>query len=212
MAKRRKVGNLMALAVLATVVQRPMHPYEMASLIRTRGKDQSMKIKWGSLYTVVQNLDKHGFIAPTETVRDGGRPERTVYAITDAGRAELRDWTRELVQTPGEELLTFEAALSVLAALPPDEIAPLLRHRHDLLQQDIEARRERLPTDLPRLFLLEEEYGLAMREAERAWTARLLAEFDAGTFPGLAEWRAFHQTGQLSQDLAELSERGSTTD
>ena len=40
-----------------------MHPYEMASELRERGKDQSIKIKWGSLYTVVQNLEKHGFVA-----------------------------------------------------------------------------------------------------------------------------------------------------
>lgn len=203
MAKRRKVSNLMALAVLATVVQRPMHPYEMASLIRYRGKDRSMKIKWGSLYTVVQNLDKHGFITPTESVRQGGRPERTIYQITEEGRAELRDWTRELMSTPGQELLTFEAALSVLGGLPPDEVAPLLRHRLDLLRQDIEARRQEIAShELPRLFLLEEEYGLAMREAERAWTERLLEEFTTGTFPGLAEWRTYYET--------ELSGRGNT--
>ena len=63
-----------------------MHPYEMAATMRERGKEQNMKIKWGSLYTVVQNLEKHGFIAATETSRQGRRPERTVYAITDAGR------------------------------------------------------------------------------------------------------------------------------
>ena len=62
MAAKRKVDNLMALAVLATVVQQPMHRYEIASLIRARGKDQDMDVKWGSLYTVVQNLAKHGFL------------------------------------------------------------------------------------------------------------------------------------------------------
>ena len=55
MAQKRKVANLMALAVLATIVQRPMHRYEMASVMRARGKDRDMDIKWGSLYTVVQN-------------------------------------------------------------------------------------------------------------------------------------------------------------
>src|SRR5919198_2129085 len=85
-AKRRKVGNLLALAVLALVAERPMHPYEMASTLRERGKDVSIKINWGSLYTAVQNLEKHGFIDATETTRQGRRPERTVYRITDAGR------------------------------------------------------------------------------------------------------------------------------
>jgi len=61
-----------------------MHPYEMASVLKERGKDADMPIKWGSLYTVVANLEKHRFIEAVESVKDGGRPERTVYRITPA--------------------------------------------------------------------------------------------------------------------------------
>src|ERR1700743_248120 len=121
MAKRRKVGNLLALAVLSALVQRPMHPYEMASVLRERGKDQDMPIKWGSLYTVVANLEKHGLVAATGSVRQGGRPERTVYAITDAGRAELTDWVRELLADPEPEQPRFAAALSVMGTIPPSQ-------------------------------------------------------------------------------------------
>jgi len=103
MAKKRKVANLMALAVLATVVQRPMHRYEMASLMRARGKDRDMDIKWGSLYTVVANLEKNRLLEVIEVTRQGARPERTVYRITDAGRDELVGWTRELIAEPEAE-------------------------------------------------------------------------------------------------------------
>jgi len=116
-ARQRKVGNLLALAVLATVLQRPMHPYEIASLLRARGKEDDMEIKWGSLYTVVRNLTKHGFLEVVDSRREGARPERTIYRITDAGHAELVDWVRELVSTPQPEYPRFKAGLSVLAAL-----------------------------------------------------------------------------------------------
>ena len=106
-----------------------MHPYEIASLLRARGKDDDMEIKWGSLYTVVRNLAKHGFIEVVDSRREGARPERTIYRITDAGRAELRDWTRELVATPQPEHPRFKAGLSVLAALTPDEAMAALRER-----------------------------------------------------------------------------------
>ena len=53
MAKRRKVGNLLALSLLSLLAQRPMYPYEMAQTLRARGKEQNFKINWGSLYTVV---------------------------------------------------------------------------------------------------------------------------------------------------------------
>src|SRR5882757_2726179 len=92
MARKRKVENLLALAVLATVYQRPMHRYEMASVMRARGKDQDMDIKFGSLYTVVQNMAKHGFLEAIGNTRQGARPERTVYQITRAGKQEMLDW------------------------------------------------------------------------------------------------------------------------
>ena len=95
--KKRKVGNMLGLAVLSAVLDQPRHPYEMAAVLKERGKDADMPIKWGSLYTVVANLEKHGFLEAVESVKEGGRPERTVYRITAAGRAEAEDWVRELV-------------------------------------------------------------------------------------------------------------------
>src|SRR5688572_3310914 len=109
MPRRRKVGNLMALAVLGVLVEKPMHPYEMASVLRARGKDEDIAIKWGSLYTVVQNMEKHALIEAVQNSRQGARPERTVYRITDAGRSELDDWVRELVSTPERERPRFMA-------------------------------------------------------------------------------------------------------
>ncbi|MEV0198295.1 PadR family transcriptional regulator [Nonomuraea sp. NPDC050691] len=215
MVKRRKVGSLLALAVLSVVAQRPMHAYEMASVLRSRGKDQDMAIKWGSLYTVVHNLARHGLLREAGSDRQGGRPERTVYEITEEGRAELADWTRELLSDPEEAPRRFEAGLSVMAGLPPEEVTALLRRRLDALQDLIAAQREALERDtggLPRLFVLESEYGLAMREAEAAWTRALLDELAGGTFPRLEEWRAFHGTGRLPADVAELAEGGRVTD
>src|SRR5689334_24214649 len=92
---RRKVSNLMALSLLSLLTERPMYPYEMASKLREYGKDQAIKINWGSLYTVVQNLEKHGFIETVDVGREGRQPERTTYRITEAGGAEVEDGVRE---------------------------------------------------------------------------------------------------------------------
>jgi DNA-binding PadR family transcriptional regulator len=211
MAKRRKVGNLLALALLALLTPgTPMHPYEMANLLRRTGKEQDMKIKWGSLYTVVQNLEKHGFITAVSSDRAGRRPERTVYTITDPGRAELRDWLRELVGTPEPELSRFEAALSVLSVLPPDEATSLLAERLRALEADIAAQRTLLADSgqVPRIFLVEAEYALAMREAEAAWVRSLLRELSEETLPGIAEWRAYHETGGPPAEWAKLLAEG----
>lgn len=214
MAGRRKVGNLLALAVLSALVQRPMHPYEIATTLRGWGKDQDMGIKWGSFYTVVRNMERHGLIAAVESVRAGRRPERTVYRITDSGRAELVDWTRELVSTPVAEQSRFRAGLSVLAVLHPDEATALLRRRLELLEEQTAAERAALAEHLrtvPRLFLVESEYDLAIQEAEAAWIRGLLAELASGGYPGLDQWRAFHETGELPPELTDLAERSRPT-
>src|ERR1700687_4243935 len=94
MPGKRKVGNLLALAVMSLLSQQAMHPYELGRNLREHGDDRSIKFNHGSLYMVVVQLARAGFITEQETSRDGQRPERTVYALTDAGRDELRDWLR----------------------------------------------------------------------------------------------------------------------
>jgi DNA-binding PadR family transcriptional regulator len=209
MASRRKVGNLLALSLLTLLTERPMYPYEMAATLRHRGKDQSIKINWGSLYTVVQNLEKHGLIETVEVGREGRQPERTTYQITDAGRAELADWLRELISEPEREYTRFEAALAECAVLSPRELTALLRQRLDALEvanAEHQAGLETWGAGLPRLFLIESEYHLALRRAETEWVRGLLKEFTDGTFPGLGDWQKFHDTGELPAEIQSLAE------
>lgn len=213
MAKRRKVGNLLALALLGLLAPgQPMHPYQMANLLRRTGKEHDIDIKWGSLYTVVANLEKHGFIEATGSERDGRRPERTSYAITADGRAELTDWLRELVAVPEPEYARLSAALSVAGVLHPDEVTELLRERLRALDDDIAARRAVLDgsAPVPRVFLIEAEYALAMREAEAAWVRSLVTELAEGTLSGVAEWREYHRTGEQPAEWARLLGEGAT--
>src|ERR1700716_1978444 len=93
----RHRSNPLALAVLACHTERPMHPYEMAATMRTRGQDASIRLYYGSLSGVVGGPLKLGLIEELEVVRAGRRPERTVSRIPDDGRAEVEDWLAELL-------------------------------------------------------------------------------------------------------------------
>jgi DNA-binding PadR family transcriptional regulator len=204
MAKRRKVSNLMALSLLSLLAGQPMYPYEMAAKLREWGKDNAIKINWGSLYTVVGNLEKHGFIEAAEVVREGRQPERTTYRITEAGRAELMDWLRELVSAPEREYTRFEAALGESAHLGPDELISLLKQRLDALDaanEQVGQELSTLSTQMPRLFLIETEYFLALRRAEAEWVRGLLRELTDGTFPYIEAWRRFYETGEYPEEL-----------
>ena len=196
MAQKRKVGNLLALAVLSYLSQQPMHPYELSRTLREHGDDRSIKFNHGSLYMVVQQLAKAGFISEVETSRDGQRPERTVYALTEAGRAEFRDWLRDLVAEPAHEYPQFVAALSLVAALPPGEVLGLLRQRLDRLAASRAEIRGLIDASLargvPELFLVEEEYRLALLDAETSFIEDFTRKINDPRADWVTTWAQFH--------------------
>jgi DNA-binding PadR family transcriptional regulator len=200
-----KRSNPLALAVLACLQERDMHPYEMATTMRKRGKHESIRLNYGSLYTVVQALARAGMIAATETEREGRRPERTVYTLLDAGRVELIDWLSEMLSTPAKEFTQFEAALSLLPCLPPDDVLGLLDDRAQATAVTLVQERSTLEyaasQGLPRLFMVESEYRIALREAELAFTQRLAADIRSDRLEGIGLWRGYHQpdTGTSKQ-------------
>src|SRR5215216_4248719 len=194
---RRRISNPLALAVLSCLNERPMHPYEISTTLRTRGKEQSIKLNYGSLYAVVESLAKHGMIRPRETVREGRRPERTVYEITESGAAEHDDWLAELLSTPTREFTSLEAGLSLMAGLPPDEVARLLHERADRLRMELRAiaatHAVATESGVPALFLVESVYRERMLEAELEFVTSLADDIHSATLPGTEVWRKLHQ-------------------
>jgi DNA-binding PadR family transcriptional regulator len=195
MTKRTHPSNPLALAVLALLFERPMHPYEMGAILKQRHKEESIKLRYGSLYTVIDFLLKQALIAARATARDGRRPERTVYEITPAGRDELRAWMADLIGEPVKEYPQFEAALCLLPVLPPDEALALLRGRLERIERNAAALARQIEDvsrqGLPPLFLVETEYRLALVKAEQHFVADLVRRIESGWGP-LDLWRGIH--------------------
>ena len=174
----------LALSVLSLLLEGPMHPYEMKLRMKDRGHDQVIRLRGGSLYDTVDRLHQLGLIQPGETEREGRRPERTVYAITDAGRDELRSWVRQLLAEPVHEYPVFTAALAFILTLDKDEAVGLLRRRIMAVEGEIAALDSVLHSmvaqGLPRIVLIEGEYTQAVRRAEVEWIGGLVREIEAG--------------------------------
>jgi DNA-binding PadR family transcriptional regulator len=169
------------LAVLATLRETPMHPYQMQRLLEHRHKDEILALKRGSLYHAIGRLERAGLIEQTETSRNGRRPERTTYRLTPAGREGLMAKLRKIVATPRRESSEFMAAMSFLVHLTPAESLPYLQERCRLLQEEIERQRATLreaSRSVDRINLIENEYLLAMLMAERQWVMRLAADVE----------------------------------
>src|SRR5262245_9980031 len=126
--------NHWALAVLALLRERDMHPYEMRRLMRERNKEERLVLKPGSLYHAIAWLEKSSLIEATRTERQGKRPERTTYRITKAGKNELLKSLRELIAIPLRESASFVVALDHLVHLSPAEAAEQLDQRLKLLE------------------------------------------------------------------------------
>jgi DNA-binding PadR family transcriptional regulator len=175
--------------------ERPMHPYEMGLILRQRHKEESIKFRYGSLYTVIDLLLRRGFIIARETGRDGRRPERTVYEITASGRDELHAWMADLIGEPIKEYPQFEAALCLLPVLPPDQALGLLRRRLTRIEQGSTALTQQIDSiadqNFPPLFLIETEYRLMLLKAERQFVAELIRRIENGWGP-LELWRGIH--------------------
>ncbi len=218
-------SNPLALAVLVCLHEKPMHPYEVAQTLRQRAKQESVRLNYGSLYAVVESLEKKGFVKATGTVQEGKRPQRTVYEITEAGTTEMTDWLTELIGTPAKEYPAFMAGLSFLPALDPDDALAALRRRADALTVKLVSLRgvEKAAREagLPRIFGLEAEYEEGQLVAERKFVTALADEMQSGSLEGLDLWRLFqsdefdpeevHFSFELPNETSKVNDPGMTS-
>jgi DNA-binding PadR family transcriptional regulator len=206
-ANRELPRTPLALAVMNLLMERPMHPYEMKSTMKERGHDQVIRLKGGSIYDTVERLEDGGFIKAQAPSREGRRPERTVYAITETGREEITGWLAELLAQPVNEYPRFGAALAFVAALDKDEVMRLLKMRIALLDSQIVGGETQLKNflemGLPRLFLVEGEYAVAMKRAELEWARRLVDDIQGGKL-----WITKEQMNAVGEALESGKDRG----
>ena len=192
-----KRTNPLALAVLALLSERPMHPYEMAQTMRERHQEEVIKLNYGSLYTVVESLHKNGLITASATQKAGNRPERTVYAVTDAGTQELHGWLRELIAVPAKEYPRFEAGISLVGLLPPDDACDVVEQRAAAVGEQIAALATLIEQlqgmGLPQLAWIELDYRMAMLRAEHAWLTWFATATRDGTVGGYDQWEGTHR-------------------
>jgi DNA-binding PadR family transcriptional regulator len=181
----------LGLIVLWQLVDGPKHVYGIQKLLEQQGKDRVVNVRArASLYQALERLMRLGLVEVHETVRQEGYPNRVVYGITEAGRSAARDWLRAMLRTAGDEYPEFIAAVSILFALDPEDARAQLERRAEARESELADAQAQLDgsPDLPRLFLLEEEYRQAVLEAELAWLRSVIADLREGRLTWNREW------------------------
>jgi DNA-binding PadR family transcriptional regulator len=177
------------IAILSLLWRQPMHPYEIRHRIRVQEIDRVIKVTHGTLYSTVDRLTATGLIQPVETSREGRRPERTVYEITDLGRDQLIDALRDGLMRSAPDYPGLAMAVSFAQLLAPDEVAELLERRsieaeaqltgmNAAVDASLKQRPQRY--QLSRINLLETEYLIALKRAEVDWLHAVVADIREG--------------------------------
>jgi DNA-binding PadR family transcriptional regulator len=158
-----------------------MHPYQLAAALGERG----VPVNRGTVYDTVQALAGAGWIEPRPAEQAGTRPQRTPYALTEEGRAELVRRLDTQIRTPRREFSEFLGAVSHIGVLGPARAAGALAERAGRLAVLMDEDHRRLDEALadgsvPRLFVIEAEYALTLMQAEREWVLALADEIRNG--------------------------------
>ena len=190
-AKQPQRSSL-GLIVLWQLFSEPMHVYRMQKLFEAEGKDRIVNVRSrASLYQTIERLQRLGLVEVSETIRQEGYPDRVVYAITEAGRDAAREWLREMLSDTGGQYPDFIAALSIVFGLPVEAARAQLELRAERIAEqlaDTQRGLDAAPPELPRLFLLEEEYRKTMLQAELDWLHGVIEDLKAGRLAWSEEW------------------------
>jgi DNA-binding PadR family transcriptional regulator len=181
----------LGLIVLWFLFQEPMHVYRMQKLLEAQGKDRVVNVRSrASLYQTVERLVRLGLVEVAETVRQAGYPDRVVYGITESGREVAREWLREMLSTTEREYPEFIAAVSLVFGLSPEDAREQLELRSERLAAELTETESQLTSnpDLPRLFLLEEEYRKAVLEAELSWLRGVIEDLRERRLEWSEQW------------------------
>jgi DNA-binding PadR family transcriptional regulator len=174
----------LAVAALALLAERPMHPYEMYQTLITRSEDRLVKVRPGSLYHTVDRLTRQGFVEAVGTDRGGNRPERTTYNITESGQLALSERVAEMLATPVNEYAVFPLAVAEAHNLPQEVLIELLGRRRLRLLSELETLKtgyvDVTTKHVPQKFWLDITYQEAMVNAEIAWLDGLVSNLRSG--------------------------------
>jgi DNA-binding PadR family transcriptional regulator len=184
----------LALSILELLHERPMHPYELAATMRARHHDEFVRLNFGSLYHTVEVLERNGWVVPSEREKEGRRPERTVYRVSDAGRDVLQRVVSDILAKPRREYLHFSAGLMFMHHLSAEAAVQRLEERSQALHKVITKLSQILDevqASHTRLSVIELEHKIAVLKAERAWVDKIAKEIADGKL----EWRAGSSAG-----------------
>ena len=163
-------------AVLGLLSRASLSGYDIKKIV-----DRSISYFWnenfGHLYTVLRQMEQKGLIS-RQVVHTSGRPDRSVFSITDTGRKVFSDW---LMREPEDPPTRIELLLQLFFAgsvSPPAIVEKIKKEkekaeerlavyetiRRHIMEYDTVNDQERVP-----FWLMTVSFGVHRERATIAW-------------------------------------------
>ncbi|MBI9043441.1 MAG: PadR family transcriptional regulator [Anaerolineaceae bacterium] len=175
------------LILLGLLRDKPLYGYEIKQIVEAEMGTWT-SIAFGSIYFALKKLRAEGFVEKIGTEKDGDRPSRHIYQITEAGKREFQRLLVLIWQEVESPHFDLDVGWYFLESLSKEEIRNYLEMRVESLRQmmdeqkasqDLTMTQIKMPRYLNEVF----EHSLVHIRAELAWTMSLIEKMDEGEFP-----------------------------
>ena len=126
-------------AILGLLAQKPRHGYELrAAFEAVVGGDANWEVKPAQIYTTLERLEEAGLVERSSDLGEGDEPARRVYAVTEPGKASLRDWFAQGV-TPDHQRDEFFVKLMTALVSGEGKLDRIVQTQRAHLFQELHA-------------------------------------------------------------------------
>lgn len=148
--------------------------YEIKKMVAEGSFSFFSEASYGSIYPALTRMTEEGLLTCKEMAQEK-RPDKKVYSLTEAGRAEL---TKALQRDPGPDRnrSEFLAALLFAEAVDPARIVPLVEERMALHEGKIAELEAMLAEDISPVARFVIDYGAVMQRAALDYLRRHAAD------------------------------------
>lgn len=178
----RATDNPLVLPLLGLLLEHPRHQYALLRDLRER---YGLRVRTGSLYTLVGSLQEAGWIEPAEDGSTSEKPHPVAFRVTPAGRAEFRRRVvADLADTDPTNATKFVMALAYIGILDrPTAIATLTTRIGTLQERVAEWEQSIEISGIAPIFMIEADFVASQTRHDIAWLEQFIIQVSDPDYP-----------------------------
>ena len=162
------------LILLGILLAGKTHGYRLNEYV-THAMDLYTDIKKSTVYYTLEKLEKDGYIEH-ETEREGKRPERRVYQITEEGKSYFLQLLRDNLGEYTRTYFNDDIGIAFMDQLSTQEVSELLEKKRGIIQSALKQFKEVPDHGGNWHYVI--SHNIVHLEADLAWINSILREIE----------------------------------